>query len=112
MRQALIAMATFGALTFLTADRAESRTNAEGTIDVKFTNATDLKVTFFLNGGQGLESHLKPGESQGFTMVVDDGVQPIVRIYQASGKKLDFTVSDGGRYVFRLKDGEVINFFE
>jgi hypothetical protein len=45
-------------------------------------------------------------------MVVDAGVQPIVRIYQQCGKSRDFKVANGGRYVFRIKDGEIVNFFE
>ena len=45
-------------------------------------------------------------------MVVDQGVQPIVRIYQPFGDPLDFTVGNGGRYVFRLRNGQIINTFE
>jgi hypothetical protein len=81
-------------------------------ISVEFTNETPLVVGFFLNGGTGLETSLGPGATQGYTMVVDPGVQPIVGIYQSTRERLDFTVADHGDYAFRFKDGKIVNFFE
>jgi hypothetical protein len=60
----------------------------------------------------GLETSLFPGASQTYNMVVDSGIQPIVRIYQPTGYSRDFTVTHGGRYVFRVQNGEIINFYE
>ena len=42
---------------------------AGGTIKVKFTNKTNRTVTFFLNGGKGLETRVKAGVSGGVTVV-------------------------------------------
>ena len=85
---------------------------AAETIKVKFTNKTDGTVTFFLNGGKGLETRLKAGESRTYTMAVDGGINPIVSIYQPAGKKRDFSVTNGGVYAFKMKDGEIHNFFD
>jgi CHAT domain-containing protein/Tfp pilus assembly protein PilF len=84
---------------------------ASSTIRVRFSNGTEKVVRFFLNGGRGLETQLEAGKSSDFTMVVDAGIQPTVKIYQPSGKTREFTVADGGRYEFRVKDGEILNFF-
>jgi hypothetical protein len=86
---------------------AQARSAA--TIKVRFTNKTDLTVRFFLNGGAGLEARLAPGASQGYNVVVDAGVQPIVGIYQTTGERLDFTLEDGGNYEFRVIDGKIRN---
>ena len=83
-----------------------------GTIQVTFTNDTGQRVTFFLNGGLGLESRLNPGQTASYTMVVDQGVQPLVTIYQPSGARRPFTVENGGRYAFRFKDGVITNFYD
>jgi len=87
-------------------------TSPASTIRVNFTNGTDLPVRFFLNGGTGLETFLQPSQGSGYAMVVDPGIQPIVRIYQPTGRTRDFTVADGERYVFRVQNGEIINFYE
>jgi hypothetical protein len=107
MRQVLVAAAMLSGLALFT-----GKSQAAGPIDVTFTNKTDVKVTFFLNGGKGLETRLNAGESSSYTMGVDNGVQPIIRIYQADGKSLDFKVENGGRYVFMFKDGKIQNCFE
>lgn len=85
---------------------------AADAIKVKFTNKTDLTVTFFLNGGNGLETRLKAGESKTYTMAVDRGIGSIVSIHQVSGKTRDFSVTNGGVYAFKMKDGEIHNFFD
>jgi hypothetical protein len=110
LRQVLIAVGLVGALAFLAEEQLQAQ--QAGTIRVVFTNRTDQRVTFFLNGGQGLETRLDPGESQAYTMVVDGGVQPTVKIYQPSGGTRTFTVANGGQYAFRLKDGEIYNYFD
>ncbi len=81
-------------------------------IRVQFTNRTDQEVTFFLNGGTGLTTRLKAGQTEGYTMVVDPGVAPIVGIFQADGKRLDFTVANDQKYAFKLEDGKIKNFFD
>jgi hypothetical protein len=55
---------------------------------------------------------LDPERSGTFNMVVDAGVQPLVKIYQATGTTKEFSVADGGKSVFRVKDGENWNFYE
>ena len=90
----------------------DARTGPAITIEVVFTNRTDQQVKFFLNGGAGLTTTLDAGQSQTFDMVVDPGVEAIVGIYQASGKRLDFTIPSRGRYAFQAKDGEIQNFFD
>ena len=108
MRKILIAAGMVLGLGLLGAGQAR----ASSTIKVHFDNGTDQKVTFFLNGGVGLETRLEAGDGSDYTMVVDDGVQPIVRIYQPGGGKKEFTVENGGQYIFRVKDGQIINFFK
>ena len=81
------------------------------TFEVTFTNGTSAKVTFFLNGGKGLETTLNPKESKTYTMQADQGVQPQVQIYQSDGKKLGFSVAKDGRYIFGVKEGRIENFF-
>lgn len=110
MRNVLIAAGMVLGLGLLGTGQAR----AADTISVHFTNGTDQRVTFFLNGGKGLETRLDAGDGSDYTMVVDDGVQPIVRIYQpqGGGKPKEFTVENGGKYIFRLKDGHIINTFE
>lgn len=85
-----------------------------GKIQVTFANRTDKTVTFFLNGGQGLETRLRAGQSSGYTMVVDQGVQPTVTIYQPAGggNPRKFNVANGGRYAFRPKNNGVENHFD
>jgi len=110
MRTILIAASMVLGLGLLGAGQAR----AADTIKVHFENGTDQKVTFFLNGGKGLETRLEAGDSSDYTMVVDDGGTPTVRIYQpeGGGKPKEFTVENGGQYVFRLKDGHIINTFK
>ena len=110
MRRLVITMALLGCLLLLQGRPAQAQ--PAGRINVTFTNRTNLKVTFFLNGGEGLETRLNPGQSQTYDMAVDKGVQPGVSIFQASGKKLNFSVENGGRYVFRVEGGVIKNFFE
>ncbi|HVS38224.1 MAG TPA: hypothetical protein VMS17_21875 [Gemmataceae bacterium] len=81
-------------------------------IYVTFTNNTNLQVGFFLNGGGGLQTSLAPGATQSYTMVVDPGVQPIIRINQLTGPSLAFTVQDGGNYSIQVDaDGKIRNFY-
>jgi hypothetical protein len=90
-------------------ERAVGAQARAATIKVRFTNKTDLEVRFFLNGGRGLMTRLAPGASQAYNVVVDDGVQPIVGIYQTTGERLNFTLEDGGDYEFRIIDGKIRN---
>ena len=87
---------------------APTRASA-GTITVQFTNRTGVTVSFFLNGGSGSKYTIKAGETLAFDMAVDKGVEPIVRIYQATGKPLEFSVAKNGRYAFRIRDGKIKN---
>jgi predicted Ser/Thr protein kinase len=91
---------------------AAARGSTVSEIQVHFVNKADVPVSFFLNGGTGLNTHLDPGQHQAFNMVVDPGVQPIVGIYQPGGGRLDFTVAENGRYAFNYKDGKIINFYD
>jgi hypothetical protein len=108
IKKALVALGLL--LSLFTA--AQVQAQPAGTIQVTFTNRTDQRVTFFLNGGLGLETRLDPGESQSYTMVVDAGVQPVVKIYQPFGGTRVFTVDNGGQYAFRYENGEIHNFFD
>jgi hypothetical protein len=110
LRHALVAVALLGTFAFLADGRAQAQ--PPGSIQVVFTNRTDQRVTFFLNGGAGLETRLDAGQSQTYTMVVDAGVPPTVKIYQPSGGPRTFTVANGGRYAFRYKNGQIYNFFD
>ena len=96
----------------------ESKANASprgyttAAISVTFTNNTNLQVGFFLNGGAGLRTSLAPGATQSYTMVVDPGVQPVIRINQLTGPSLAFTVEDGGDYSIQVDaDGKIRNFY-
>jgi hypothetical protein len=93
--------------------RAHSQTGSGSVtyIKVTFKNLTRYDVAFFLNGGTGLSTKLDVGLTQGYNMVVDPGVQPIVGIYQLNGQRLNFTVSDGGSYAFITQNGKIINSF-
>lgn len=78
-------------------------------VGVRFANRTAGRVSFSLNGGKGMSTALNPGESGGYTMVVDEGVKPLVSISQTDGRTLPFTVSDGGDYEFRMNHGRIEN---
>jgi hypothetical protein len=78
-------------------------------IKVTFKNLTHYNVAFYLNGGAGLNTKLNAGMVQGFNMVVDPGVQPIVGIYQFDGQRLDFTVTNNGSYAFVVQNGKIVN---
>jgi WD40 repeat protein len=84
----------------------------EQAIKVAFTNRTDQRVTFALVGEKVSEARLEPGQSRTYTMAVEAGVQPAVKINQPAGESLSFAVADGGKYAFRYKDGQVHNFFD
>jgi hypothetical protein len=99
-------MTLLGALTFSQNAPAQP---PYSTIQVTFTNETSLPVYFYLNGGSGLNTSLAAGESQNYTMVVDAGGQPVIRIKQPSGQYQSFTVSDGGDYAFRVMQGKIKN---
>jgi hypothetical protein len=89
-----------------------ARAQPAGTINVQFANGINREVIFFLNGGEGLETRLQPGQVQNYTMVVNQGVQPIVSIYQPNGGRRNFTVQNGGQYVFRYNNGGIENFYQ
>ncbi len=112
MRHVLCALALLGCLAFLEGGKAQAQ--PAGTIKVVFTNRTNQQVTFFLNGGEGLETRLGPGQSQTYTMGVDAGVPPSVKIYQpdGGGGPRTFSVANGGRYAFRYKNGGIENIFD
>ena len=105
---ALAALALAGASPALARGEAVA-----DTITVTFTNNTDVKVKFILNGGKGATFSLKPGETKSYTQVVDGGVQPTIRIYQADGGTLSFTTEDGGDYSIMADDqGKIKNFYK
>jgi len=79
---------------------------------VTFTNRSGYDVAFYLNGGAGIEATLADGKSATWTVVVDPGVEPFVRIHQVKGKSLEFSLQDGGRYVFRVEGGKIVNALE
>src|SRR5262249_34509043 len=86
MRQVVLSTLLLSALLLLTQGQAHAQPG--GTIQVTFSNQTNQRVTFFLNGGLGLETRLDPGQSTNYTMAVDAGVQPTVTIYQPSADRL------------------------
>jgi hypothetical protein len=110
MLKRIASVALFGGL-FLVASGA--RCLAADTIEVRFTNRTSYNVAFYLNGGQGLETRLNPGESKVYNMVVDPGVAPFIGIHQLNGRpRRDFSLSNYGRYVFRFENGVFVNSFD
>ena len=81
-------------------------------INVTFKNRSGYDVAFYLNGGDGLETTLADGSSQSYSVEVDPGVEPIVRIHQPEGDDLDFWIEDGGSYVFRMQNGRIVNDYD
>jgi hypothetical protein len=83
-----------------------------GDITVTITNKTKDDVGFFLNGGRGLETELKKGETQVYSMVVDAGKPPTMKILNATvnGQTRFFTLKNGGHYVLHLdKNGNLVS---
>ena len=81
-------------------------------IVVRFRNDTGGSVGFFLNGGSGLTTSLAPGASRSFNVVVNQGIQPAVTIFQSGGGGLSFSISQNGQYVFKVDRGQIKNFFD
>jgi hypothetical protein len=81
-------------------------------INVHFRNGTTSPVAFFLNGGNGLRTSLPAHVKQLYNVVVDQGIAPFVGIFQHNGPRLDFSIANGGHYVFLAQDGKVKNFFD
>jgi hypothetical protein len=85
---------------------------AASTIKVTFTNHSGYNVAFFLNGGRGLEARLKNEQSSSYTMTVDRGGAPEIRIHQVEGPDKVFSLEDKGRYVIRMEHGKIVNAYE
>lgn len=81
-------------------------------IRVRFTNKTNVVVSFFLNGGAGLNFSLSPGTSESFNVIVDRDVQPIVGINQLEGGRLNFTIANQTSYAFEFQNGKIVNAFD
>lgn len=96
------------ALVFL----ATSLHAAPSTIEVTFTNHSGYEVAFFLNGGEGMEGRIKDKASTTYTMTVDKGVAPEIKIHQVKGPDQVFSVKDKGRYVLKMEDGKIVNSYE
>lgn len=100
-----------GVLLLLCGQRAQAE--KQHFISVTFTNHSGYNVAYFLNGGAGREARLPAGATKNWQMSVDRGVPPTVSIHQVNGPDMVFSVSNGGRYVFRTnRNGKIINAFE
>lgn len=82
---------------------------APSSIEVTFTNRSGYEVAFFLNGGEGMEARLKSNKSSTYTMVVDQGGAPEIKIHQVKGPDEVFSLKDKGRYVLKSEGGKIIN---
>lgn len=78
-------------------------------IQVSFANHSGYEVGFFLNGGGGVEARLADGKTESWTVTVDPGQTPIVRIHQVQGESLEFTLEHGGEYQFVVQGGKIVN---
>jgi hypothetical protein len=47
-----------------------------------------------------------------YTLVIEVGVLPAVFVSQKDGKELEFALKDAGKYVFVLKNGQIVNAFK
>jgi uncharacterized membrane protein len=83
---------------------------ANKTIRVTFTNRTNQRVNFFLNGGKGLNTGLNAGQTSSYNVAVSPNVTPAVSINQPKGPALSFSLMDGGNYEFRFENGKIKNF--
>lgn len=86
--------------------------SAADKIHVTFTNRSGYEVSYFLNGGKGVNARLANGKTATWKVTVDPGIAPIVRIHQVKGKSLDFTLSNGGQYVFEVQKGKIVNAYK
>jgi hypothetical protein len=86
--------------------------NGHTSINVHFRNGTSAPVAFYLNGGSGLRTSLPAHGSQLYHVVVDEGIAPLVGIYQQHGGRLDFSIANAGHYVFQVQDGKIRNFYD
>ena len=83
------------------------------TIRLSFTNETGARVHFVLKGGQepGQATSLGPRETGSFIVPIEPRKTANVVIAQTHGKSLSFSISDGGKYALRMKDGKIQNFY-
>ncbi len=101
----------FPILIFLMALVALPASAAEK-IRVTFTNRSGYEVGYYLSGGGGVEARLADGKTYTWNVTVDPGVKPFVRIHQVKGKSRQFSIQDGGQYVFKVQNGQIINAYK